>query len=259
MAQTSSGSEGYVAYRLDTIKLPWSVWWAERSIEFLLIPTALGLVTGAFHLHVMLTIGDWDFWLDWKDREWWITLWPPVTITFLGAFQYILWGNYRLPFGATLCIASLLLGEWLVRWSGWHMWSYYPINLVTPATLFAGAIAMDAILLLTRSFILTGIFGASLYALLFYPSNWSWLAAYHVPVEHNGLVMTVADLIGFEYIRTGTPEYIRIIERGTLRTFGQHSAPVSSFFAAFMCTLVYWMWWFIGKGFCTVRYIQGRL
>ncbi len=115
---------------------------------------------------------------------------------------------------------------------------------------------MDAILLLSRSWIVTGIFGASMFGLLFYPSNWAWLAPYHVPVEVNGLVMTVADLIGFEYIRTGTPEYIRIIERGTLRPFGQHAAPVAAAFSAFVCVLMYWVWWFIGKVRSTVTYVK---
>ncbi|MGL3104104.1 methane monooxygenase/ammonia monooxygenase subunit A [Bradyrhizobium sp. BR 1432] len=31
-------------------------------------------VSGAFHLHYMLTAGDWDMWIDWKDRQWWVTL-----------------------------------------------------------------------------------------------------------------------------------------------------------------------------------------
>jgi methane/ammonia monooxygenase subunit A len=206
----------------------------------------------------MLTIGDWDFWLDWKDREWWITLSPALTIVFCAALQGFFWKNYRLPIGATFAVLALLTGEWIVRISGFHTWSHYPINLVTPATFLAGALALDAVLLLTRSMLLTAILGAPLYALLFFPSNWTWLAAYHVPVELNDQVMTVADLIGYEYIRSGTPEYIRIIERGTLRTFGQHSVAVSSFFAAFLCSLVYFMWWFMGKAFSTVHYIKER-
>ncbi len=231
---------------------------SERVLEWILIPTLFLVIIGSFHIHTMLTIGDWDFWLDWKDREWWITLSPALTIVFCAALQGFFWKNYRLPIGATFAVLALLTGEWIVRISGFHTWSHYPINLVTPATFLAGALALDAVLLLTRSMLLTAILGAPLYALLFFPSNWTWLAAYHVPVELNDQVMTVADLIGYEYIRSGTPEYIRIIERGTLRTFGQHSVAVSSFFAAFLCSLVYFMWWFMGKAFSTVHYIKER-
>ena len=41
------------------------------------------------------------------------------------------------------------------------------------------------------------------------------------PVEVANSQLTVADLFGFQYIRTGMPEYLRIIERGTLRTYGK--------------------------------------
>jgi len=227
-----------------------------RALEWVIVAAVVLVVTGSFHLHAMLTMGDWDFWVDWKDREYWPLVTPVLIVTYCGALHYILWEHFRLPFGATLAVGLLLLAEWLVRYFGWHGWSHYPINLITPATFFAGALIMDSILLLSRSWIVTGLFGASLFGILFFPSNWSWLAPFHVPVEVNGLVMTVADLIGFENIRTGTPEYIRIIERGTLRTFGQHSAPVTAAFAGFLCTLMYWVWWYIGKLFSTVKYIK---
>jgi len=131
--------------------------------------------------------------------------------------------------------------------------------MVVPAHFWGGAIALDCILLLTRSLLLTGFLGASAFALMFFPQNWAWLAAFHVPVEQYGSTMTIADLIGYEYIRTGTPEYIRIIERGTLRTFGQHSTPVSAFFSAFLSVFVYIGWWFIGKFFSNSNYYAGRI
>jgi methane/ammonia monooxygenase subunit A len=229
-----------------------------RALEWVIVAATVFVLTGTFHLHFMLTAGDWDFWLDWKDREYWVTLTPVMAIMFCGAAHYILWANFRLPFGATLVCTLLIIAEWIVRYVGWHGWSHYPINLITPAYFTAGALAMDAIMLLSGSWVITGIFGASLFGLLFFPSNWAWLGAFHVPTEANGLVMTMADLIGFENIRTGTPEYIRIIERGTLRTFGQHSTPVSAFFSAFLCTVTYWVWWFAGKAFCSTKYITGR-
>jgi len=44
-------------------------------------------------------------------------------------------------------------------------------------------------------------------------------------------LMNLADIIGFHYVRTSMPEYIRIIERGTMRTFGKDVVGVSSFFS----------------------------
>ena len=227
-----------------------------RALEWIIVPAVLLVITGSFHLHAMLTMGDWDFWLDWKDREFWIVVTPTMIVTYCGALHYILWHHFRLPFGATFAVGTLLLAEWIVRYFGWHIWSNFPVNLVTPAFFWPGALALDAVLCLSGSWIVAGVFGASFFGASFYGANWAWLAAYHVPLEVSSGVTTLADRIGFEYIRTGTPEYIRIIERGTLRTFGQHSAAVSSGFAAFLCTLMYWLWWYIGGLFSTVKYIK---
>ena len=69
----------------------------------------------------------------------------------------------------------------------------------------------------------------------------------------------IADVQGFEYIRTGTPEYIRIIEKGTLRTFGQDVTPVSAFFCAFACILVYFVFNQFAKLVASVKFIKGRI
>jgi hypothetical protein len=45
--------------------------WRASAYDYLILVLALFLFIGAFHLHVALTVGDWDFWADWKDRQWW--------------------------------------------------------------------------------------------------------------------------------------------------------------------------------------------
>ena len=42
-----------------------------RAYDYLVLVLALFLFIGSFHLHFALTVGDWDFWVDWKDRQWW--------------------------------------------------------------------------------------------------------------------------------------------------------------------------------------------
>jgi len=103
---------------------------------------------------------------------------------------------------------------------------------------------------------LTGIFGGMLWGVIFYFGNWPMLAPFHLPMNHNGVLLSLADLQGFEYIRTGTPEYIRIIERGTLRTFGKDVTPVSAFFSGFVCVLMYFVWNLMGRLLSTVRFVQ---
>jgi methane/ammonia monooxygenase subunit A len=113
---------------------------------------------------------------------------------------------------------------------------------VWPATFIAMGLVLDCTLVITRSFLLTGIFGGFAWACIFYPANWPLLAPFHQPIEWHGTLMSLADLQGYMYVRTGTPEYIRIIEEGTLRTFGEHVAPITVFFAAFVCILMYFVW-----------------
>lgn len=227
-----------------------------RWMDIIIIPTVLFVLIGAFHIHYMVLAGDWDFWADWKDREYWTVVTPIVAITFPVAVQNILWRNFRLPFGATLCIAGLLLGEWLVRIFGFGMWSSYPINLVMPSQQMGTALILDAVLLLMRgNWIFTGVFGGALYGVLFYPMNYPQIAPLHEPVNYQGVVLSLADLMGFMDVRTGTPEYIRMIERGTLRTFGGHSTAIAAIFAGFICIMMYWLWWYLGGLFSNTAYI----
>jgi hypothetical protein len=81
----------------------------SRAYDYLILVLALFLIVGAFHLHVALTVGDWDFSVDWKDRQWWPLVTPLIMIICLAAVQAVLWSNFRLPMGATLCISCLLM------------------------------------------------------------------------------------------------------------------------------------------------------
>jgi methane/ammonia monooxygenase subunit A len=209
----------------------------SRAYDYLILVLALFLFIGVFHLHFALTVGDWDFWVDWKDRQYWPLITPLMGITFPAAVQYVMWNKFRLPMGATLCVAALLIGTWVARIFAYHYWNFFPINMVLPATMLPGALVLDFILMLSNSLTITALFGGAAFALLFYPSNWPIFGMFHL-------------------IRTGMPEYLRIIERGTLRTYGQYATPLSAFASALLCTLMYTLWWHIGKWFSTVRYLN---
>jgi methane/ammonia monooxygenase subunit A len=211
--------------------------------------TLFFVILGGYHVHFMLVAGDWDFWSDWKDRRLWVTVLPIMAITFPAAVQAVLWWRYRIAFGATLCVLGLLFGEWVNRYFNFWGWTYFPINFVFPSQLVPGAIVLDVVLLISGSMQLTAVVGGLGFGLLFYPGNWPVMAPLHLPVEYNGMMMTLADLSGYHYVRTGMPEYIRMVEKGTLRTFGKDVAPVSAFFSGFVCIIVYFVWHFFGRWF----------
>ncbi|WP_298362354.1 methane monooxygenase/ammonia monooxygenase subunit A [uncultured Bradyrhizobium sp.] len=217
----------------------------SRTFDYMIIVIAAFLVMSVTYLNFLLLAGDWDFFIDFKDREYWVLIYPIVQIMMAAAFQAIFWNLFRLPIGATAAALLFTLGVWIERYQSWGGLSYFPITLVVPGTFFAGALILDGMLCITRSFVVTGLFGGVLFGLTFYPSNWAFLAPYFQPVKLMDSVTSLASLMGYTFARTGTPEYVRLIERGTLRTFGS-PVWVSVFFSAFVCIFQYFFWWLVG-------------
>ena len=228
---------------------------AIKTADLLLVIALFLIMIGGYHVHFMLTAGDWDFWIDWKDRRFWPTVLPIMLVTFVAAAQYFFWEHFRLPFGATFVTLALLTGEWIDRYVSFWGWTFFPITLCWPTSLVPMALYIDIVLLLSKSWIVTAIVGSMGFSLLMYSNNWVILAPFHQASEQYGILMSLADIIGFHYVRTSMPEYIRIIERGTMRTFGKDVVGVSSFFSGFVSIIVYFVWWHVGKMFSTVSYM----
>lgn len=218
----------------------------SRIFDFLVVAAVITLFAGAIHLHVMLTVGDWDMYIDWKDRQYWPLVMPISMIMFPAALQAIFWINFRLPIGATVGATVLLLTTWLGRYANWWLWTGFPFTEGVPSQVIAGAILMDIALIVLRNGLFTSIFGGFAFGFVFWPSNYSALAPFYLPVEHQGMVASLADMIGYTFPRSNMPEYLRIIERGTLRTFGTSVSWVSAAFAGFICIFMHQLWWQFG-------------
>ena len=165
-----SASQSAVRSRAEAVK-------ASRTFDWLILFTLFFVVLGGYHIHYMLTGGDWDFWTDWKDRRLWVTVAPIVSITFPAAVQAVLWWRYRLPFGAVVCILGLLLGEWINRYLNFWGWTYFPVNFVFPSNLMPGAIVLDVVLMLSGSMTVTAVIGEHAFG---YCYSDSWLVAFQV-------------------------------------------------------------------------------
>ena len=168
---------------------------AYRQFDIVLVILMFFLFMGLYHIVAMLTVGDWDFWVDWKDRRWWILLTPVILISMPAAVQYIFWEKFRLPLAATLLTLCLVVAEWLNRVVNMHGWAYFPLDFIWPSTLIPSGIALDVVLLLTGSYVMTAIVGGGLWSLLFYPTNWVMLARYMVPINPEPKIILVDSTI----------------------------------------------------------------
>jgi methane/ammonia monooxygenase subunit A len=153
------------------------------------LPIAYLGVFATFHMHFDLLAGDWDFWIDWKDRQFWMTVTPIVEVMYPGAVMYYFWTFYRQPFGATLCITGLLVGKWITIVLAWYWWANFPMNFVMPATMVPSALILDCTLLLTRSWMLTAIFGVWAFAMVFNPVNYALFGYSHQPMVVDGQLL----------------------------------------------------------------------
>src|ERR1700682_2872959 len=79
-----------------------------RRFDLVVAVLLFFLFMGLYHVVTMLTVGDWDFWDDWKDSRWWISFTPVAQIAMPAAVVYIFWARFRLPFAATLLTFCLV-------------------------------------------------------------------------------------------------------------------------------------------------------
>ncbi|CAM3814960.1 methane monooxygenase/ammonia monooxygenase subunit A [Smaragdicoccus niigatensis] len=229
----------------DAVVKAWEA--IPRHWKWVLLVGVLGIVTAAVHLESMLMAGDWSFWADWKDRQWWPLLTPPVNLVFTAVVQYILWTKLRLPIGATVGATLLVVGQWISRVSSFHFWADLPLNFTWPETLIFGAIIMDCILLLSRSLIMTSIFGSLAWGGLFWWENYPMLSAYLQPLIYHDHLMTMADYLKFSLPMSQGPEYLRMVEEGHLRALVSDTVAIVGFFSAMVCVGAYWFGVFLGK------------
>jgi methane/ammonia monooxygenase subunit A len=133
--------------------------WLDYKWDVVFWITAAFVVGAAADITKLLFAGDWDFWTDWKDRQWWPIVSPFAFIIIPSALQYIQWLAWRFPTGATYTAVAMFLCSWVGRVFQWQGFVSYPLVFVWPATIIPAAIFLDWVLLKTKSFVLTSILG----------------------------------------------------------------------------------------------------
>ena len=220
---------------------------AYRNIDMVSVPVIVLLFGGITVFLSAVTVGDWDYWMDWRDRRWWPLVIPAVYIIFPAVVGTFTWKKLRLPIGGTATMISFVIGAWLSRYFNFNQFAGFPMGFVSPSTFVALGMVLDATLVVSRSYFFTGLVGAFIFGFIPYAVNWPVFALWHEPISYHNTMVTVADLTGYQYIRTAIPEYVRIIEESTLRTFGEAVTPLTAVFAGFVCILNYYVWVAVGS------------
>ena len=223
--------------------------WIVYISLFLIVGASTGFTTA-------VTMGDWEYWVDWKDRRFWPLVPPVLMMVFPAAISAIAWTKLRVPFGATFVVFSYTILKWASVYLNFHIFAGFPMSMIWLSTFIPLAIILDTMLVITGSVFVTGFLGAAMWGMLMYPANWIMLAGFHEPINYMGELVTAADLMGFEYIRTGLPEYIRIVERSTLRSFAETVVPLTAVFAAFVSMIVFYVAWGLGALLCRQTWIK---
>ena len=227
----------------------YSMYW-----DIMVVTAVILLFLAIIPFSFILMAGDWDFYIDWRDRQFWPLIVPVMGIWYAAAPGAIFWENFRLPIGGTVAGVLMFLTIWLSRWGNWYMFGNYPMSMITPNQFIAGGLILDGTLMIFRHFVPTAIVGGFLYGFTFYFANYGPIAGFFQPVEHMGTIAPVADVIGYTYPRSTTPEYLRVIERSTLRTFGDNTVYYTAAFAGWICVIMYFIWWYIGRWFAQATF-----
>ena len=69
--------------------------WVDWKWDLVFWTTAVFVVAGAADITKQLFAGDWDFWTDWKDPQWWPVVTAFATIIIPSTLQYIQWTAWR--------------------------------------------------------------------------------------------------------------------------------------------------------------------
>ena len=219
----------------------------DRKWDAVFWISAAFIVGAAADITMLLFAGDWDFWTDWKDRVWWPILTPFSLVIIGSALQYIQWLAWRFPTGMTYTAICLWPLATLGRWLQWGNFVHYPMNFVWPTTMVPAGIFADWVLFKTKSFILTSVIGSAVFAFGWWVSNYVMIAPFLQPAQWMDRILTVADIQGISFIHSQTPEYLRIVEHGTLRSFLGETQYVALVFGATVTVAGYWIGQFIGR------------
>ncbi len=229
----------------------------SRAYDYLILVLALFLFIGAFHLHVALTVGDWDFLVGLEGPAM-VAPCHPVDDDHLpggrpgGALVKLPLADGR---DALHFVSSdRHMDRAVLRLSPVEL---FPDQRGAAATMLPSALVLDVILMLSNSLTITSIFGGIAFACYSTRATGRFSACFTCSSNMAPPSSLSPTCSASNIDPAGSPEYLRIIEKEqTLRTYGQYATPLSAFCSAVLCTLISPLWWYLGKIFATTKFVK---
>ena len=104
-----------------------------RRFDGIIILVLFMFLVLGIQIQFTLTAGDWDYWIDWRDRRWWPLVAPFSLLLFIAPFTYGIWARVRLPILATAITTLLCLVSWLSRYLNFSDFTYFLLSFFFPS------------------------------------------------------------------------------------------------------------------------------
>ena len=85
----------------------------ERSTDVFILTAVFFAIAGATPFVMAVTMGDWEYWVDWKDRRYWPLVPIVLLMIFPAGLSAVFWNRFRLPIACTTVIVAYSLMRWV--------------------------------------------------------------------------------------------------------------------------------------------------
>lgn len=172
-----------------------------------------------FAVSSQIGVGDWEFWIDWKDYAWAPFVYTWIVAVHFPIYSWVFHKFFKIYFGATLALMFWFLQRTLMIDLFYVGMNNYPYNYVQPPSYLLSAIASDFVLILfglknrMGLYVLSSCFLAGLavvpgHALFLNTPFLATVATYPDPLGGAAHTMPVWEIIRMVIPKAPIPAYI---------------------------------------------------
>src|SRR5216117_4186760 len=129
----------------ETVRAPF---FTTRAITFIAFTATLIFSQNMFSVSSQIGVGDWEFWIDWKDYAWAPFVYTWIVAVHFPVYSWVFNKFFKVYFGATLVLMFFFLQRTLMVQLFYVGMNNYPFNYVQLPSYLLPAMATDFTLIL---------------------------------------------------------------------------------------------------------------